>query len=69
MDTELGDEAKAFILKFESGALTSHFEFVEGFQQLIRTGTVWNLHAMYGRTALSLLESGECMPASWFLRH
>ena len=30
------------------------------FQQLINSGTVWVLQGWYGRTALTLIEAGEC---------
>ena len=58
-----------FILKFEGGELESHEEFVEGFQELIDDGTVWQLQGMYGRTAVQLLEAGECLPASRLTVH
>lgn len=53
-----------FIMAFEGGELESRDELVEGFQSLIDSGIVWDLQGTYGRTAMALIESGECHPAT-----
>jgi len=35
-------------------------EFIEAFQHLINTGTVWRLQGWYGRMAHHLIKSGHC---------
>jgi hypothetical protein len=47
------------ILAYEEGGL-EHDEIVELFQQLIDSGVAWTLQGFYGRTAMALIESGEC---------
>ena len=49
-----------FIIRFEGGELESEEELVEGFQQLIDSGIVWQLQGFYGRTAAALIERGLC---------
>lgn len=39
----------------------THEEFVAGYQHLIDTGMAWRLEGHVGRTAMDLIESGECM--------
>jgi len=46
-----------FIMDYESGNVTSN-ELIEGFQNLINSGIVWNLQGSYGRMARSLIEQG-----------
>lgn len=48
-----------FIIKFESGE-TDFEEVIEGFQSMIDDGTVWELQGFYGRTAMDLIDSGQC---------
>ncbi len=48
-----------FILRFEDGEL-DEYEIAEGFQHLIDSGVVWQLQGFYGRTAVALIEAGEC---------
>lgn len=47
------------IIRYEDGTLDE-----EGvrqlFQQLIDTGTAWQLQGSYGRTAVQLIEAGVC---------
>lgn len=38
-------------------------QFIEAWQLLIDTGTVWQLQGWFGRTAQSLIEQGVCTPA------
>lgn len=49
------------ITDYEAGKL-SHSETVELFQHLVDTGLVWQLQGSYGRTAVSLFETGEVLP-------
>lgn len=35
-------------------------EWVEAFQYLIDTGTVWSLQGFFGRTAAQLIDEGRC---------
>lgn len=35
-------------------------EFIEAWQHLIDTGTVWQLQGSYGRGATQLIEQGVC---------
>jgi len=52
-------DTTAFVMAYEDGELD--FEStVEGFQHLIDTGLAWQLQGSYGRTAMSLIEAGEC---------
>ncbi len=39
----------------------THEEYVENMQELINTGTAWKLEGSVGRSAMALIESGECM--------
>ena len=48
-----------FIMAYESGELDED-QIIEGFQALIDSGAVWSLQGSYGRTAVSLIESGHC---------
>ncbi len=36
-------------------------DYIEGMQKLIDTGTAWQLEGSVGRTAMSLIEDGQCM--------
>ncbi len=47
------------IIVIESGA-SSHELVVEAVQQLIDSGTAWQLQGYYGRLANQLLSSGDC---------
>lgn len=51
-----------FIMRYEAGE-ASYDETVEGFQQMIDDGTVWQLQGSYGRTAERLIERGACRRA------
>lgn len=47
------------ILRYEMGELLDN-EVVELFQHLIDTGLAWQLQGHYGRTAMHLIENGDC---------
>lgn len=47
------------IIQYESGEM-GYEEVVSFFQELIDTGMAWQLQGSYGRTAQSMLDSGEC---------
>ena len=49
----------AFIMDYEGGSPTDE-EIIEGFQNLIDTGVVWQLQGHYGRMATRLIEAGHC---------
>ncbi len=49
----------SFVIAYEAGELSEQ-EVIEGFQGLINSGTCWRLQGSYGRTAMALIESGEC---------
>ena len=46
-----------FVMDYESGLLDEQ-ETIEGFQELVNSGLVWQLQGHYGRTAVSLIEAG-----------
>ena len=50
------------IIDFESGEMDEE-AVPEFFQGMINSGIVWQLQGAYGRTAMSLIEAGECMTA------
>ena len=50
------------IIDFESGEMDSE-DMAEFFQGIINSGVVWQLQGHYGRTAVALIEAGECMTA------
>jgi hypothetical protein len=52
-------ELTADILAYEEGNL-DHEDTVKLFQHLINTGLAWTLQGHYGRTAVALIEAGEC---------
>jgi hypothetical protein len=47
------------IIDYESGNMDMG-EIIEFFQQMIDDGSVWQLQGHYGRTAMALIESGNC---------
>ena len=51
-----------FTMDYECGTLDED-AIIAGFQQLINSGTVWQLQGSYGRTAHALIEHGFCTPA------
>jgi len=48
-----------FIIAYEAGELSDN-EIIAGFQELIDSGTAWQLQGSYGRQAMELVESGDC---------
>ena len=42
--------------------LTYEEAYIQAFQLLIDTGTVWQLQGSYGRTAKGLIDNGYCTP-------
>ena len=48
-----------FIMDYECGELTED-EIVEGFQEMINIGIVWNLQGHYQRMANELIKEGYC---------
>lgn len=48
-----------FIVDFEGGALDDD-QVIEGFQELINSGLVWQLQGSYGRAATRLIAQGLC---------
>ena len=49
----------AFVTAYEAGEC-DYADVIEGFQHLIDTGLAWQLQGAYGRTAMALIEAGEC---------
>lgn len=50
------------IIDYESGEMEME-DMAEFFQGMINSGVVWQLQGHYGRTAVALIEAGECMTA------
>jgi hypothetical protein len=48
------------IISYEEGELESE-DSIKMFQELINTGQAWQLNGSYGRTAMDLINSGQCM--------
>ncbi len=48
------------ILAFEEGTLSEQ-ETIALFQRLIDDGSVWKLQDSYGRTAMALIDAGQCI--------
>lgn len=50
------------IIDFENGAMDEE-QMAEFFQGMINSGAVWQLQGFYGRTAVALIEAGDCVTA------
>jgi len=51
------------IMAFEEGQM-SEDETLDFFQEMINTGMVWELQGFYQRTAIRLIQQGDCtLPA------
>lgn len=50
-------DSVSFIMDYEDGAL-GEAEIVEGFQHMLDTGLVWQLHGSYQRAAVAMLDAG-----------
>jgi hypothetical protein len=48
-----------FIIDYESGNLSEE-EIIQGFQEMIDSGLVWQLQGHYGRVAKQLIDEGYC---------
>jgi hypothetical protein len=48
------------IIEFEDGE-QSHDDTIAMFQSMINSGMAWKLQDSYGREAMSLIESGQCI--------
>lgn len=51
-----------FMIGFENEQLSEQ-ELIDGFQELIDSGIVWQLQGFYVRTATALIHGGFCHPA------
>ena len=54
------------IIDFENGEMDEE-QMAEFFQGMINSGVVWQLQGFYGRTAVSLIEAGECLTADAYV--
>jgi|TARA_Y100000034_G_scaffold113405_1_gene148392 hypothetical protein len=50
-----------WIIDYENGEMSEE-RIIEGFQQMINDGSVWQLQGCYGRMAKRLIEAGYCTP-------
>ena len=48
------------IIRWENGEMDRD-EAVAFFQELINNGSAWELQGIYGRVAISLIRSGDCV--------
>jgi hypothetical protein len=58
-NTSSFDSVEAMI-DFESGQLDAQ-ETIEFFQDLIDSGQAWKMQGSYGRTAMAMIRSGQCL--------
>ncbi len=54
------------ITDFENGEMNEE-QVAEFFQGMINSGVVWQLQGFYGRTAVTLIEAGDCVSAEDFV--
>lgn len=57
-----------WIIDFENGELETT-EVIDGFANLIKTGTAWTLQGFYGRTAEYLIDAGYISPEGEVLKY
>lgn len=50
-------DSLSFIMDYEAGEL-DEADVIDGFQELVNSGLVWQLQGHYGRTAAALIEAG-----------
>lgn len=55
-----GRDTCGLLMQYEEGRMNSD-EQVEFFQHLIDTGLAWTLQGHYGRTAMALVQAGQCV--------
>lgn len=60
------DKNLDFIIRYESGYITSKDELIEGFQRLVDSGLIWELQGMYQRKAMELISAGEIVEPYWW---
>lgn len=54
------------VIDFENGEM-DHEDVAEFFQGMINSGVVWQLQGFYGRTAVALIEAGDCVTADDYM--
>jgi hypothetical protein len=52
------DKTLDFIINYESGAISTQEELIEGFQHLLDSGVIWELQGSYQRMAIDLINQG-----------
>ncbi len=48
------------IIEYENGEMDCE-DVIEFFQGMINSGVVWQLQGSYGRTAMAMIEAGDCL--------
>lgn len=61
------DKSLDFIIKYESGLISSKEELINGFQSLLDSGLVWELQGSYQRMAIDLINQGEIIESYWWV--
>jgi hypothetical protein len=57
-----------FMMAFEDGDVNAK-QAIDGFAELIKSGIVWNLQGVYGRTAKALIDAGYINKAGKVLKY
>ena len=60
-NTTTGFDAVGFIMDFENDKLSNE-AIIDGFQEMINSGLVWQLQGCYSGLATRLIASGKCQP-------
>lgn len=60
MAEHIGRDTCGLLMQYEEGRMNPD-EQVEFFQRLIDTGLAWTLQGHYGRTAMALVQDGQCV--------